>query len=259
MVRIPGGAFAMGTDSAEIPALLERYHIQHPDLFTAEMPRRIVELRDFWLDRTEVTNSAYRDFLRHAPEWRKGGSAIVRTNGRYLEGWARDDFPAGAGNRPVAFVTWSAAEAYCASLGGRLPTEAEWEYAAHGGSTDAEFPWGSELPDSTRANWRGAKHGHPVDVASYPPNGYGLFDMAGNVWEFTADPYPVDPAAVRDTAARANLGERYVIRGGSFDGVPVNLRVRYRDSHPAGGAGPHVGFRCARTNGPRETTRSSAR
>jgi len=246
MVHIPGGTFAMGTDSAELPALLERYHVSHPDLFAAEIPRHMVHVDDFWIDRTEVTDSAYRAFLRLHPEWRKSAVPRASTNGRYLEDWSDDEFPSGAGSHPVAFVTWPAARAYCASLGARLPTESEWEYAARGGLAGAEFPWGDELPDSARANWRGARIGHTVDVRSFPPNGYGLFDMAGNVWEFTADPWPVDTSALSAAARREGPGARYVIRGGSYDGAPVNLRVRYRDSHPGGGAGPHVGFRCAR-------------
>ncbi|HEV7595497.1 MAG TPA: SUMF1/EgtB/PvdO family nonheme iron enzyme, partial [Gemmatimonadaceae bacterium] len=79
---------------------------------------------------------------------------------------------------------------------------------------------------------------HPTDVGQFPPNGYGLYDMAGNVWEYTADRWPDNPAKPMDV--------RYAIRGGSYGAGVVNLRVRYRDSHPALGSGPHVGFRCAR-------------
>jgi formylglycine-generating enzyme required for sulfatase activity len=91
-------------------------------------------------------------------------------------------------------------------------------------------------------------------VASYPPNRYGLFDMAGNVWEFCLDPwsapYPSDPYRQTEEDVRRMVtasAERRVIRGGSFDGAPFNLRVTARDSHPADRPGPHVGFRCARS------------
>ena len=120
-----------------------------------------------------------------------------------------------------------------------MPSEAEWEFAA-GRGLPAEFPWGDAAPDTTNANWSGAKMGKPALVGSFPP-AHGLHDMAGNVWEFVADPWK---DSYLDTA-KPSPGRR-VIRGGSFGGSPVNLRVRYRDSHPELGAGPHVGFRCAK-------------
>jgi sulfatase modifying factor 1 len=162
-----------------------------------------------------------------------------RHNGDYLKTWTAGSHPAGEGELPVTFITWHAASAFCESAGKRLPAEAEWEFAA-GRGADAEFPWGDELPDATKANWSGANVGKPSRAGTFPP-AHGLSDMAGNVWEFVAD-------AWKDSyvdGAKASPGRR-VIRGGSFGGSPVNLRVRYRDSHPELGAGPHVGFRCAR-------------
>lgn len=86
----------------------------------------------------------------------------------------------------MTFVVWYAAVVYCRSVHGRLPTESEWEYAAHGGQT-TEFPWGDEAPDSRRVNFGGSGRDAPVDVGMYPPNRFGLYDMAGSVWEYTAD------------------------------------------------------------------------
>ncbi len=246
MAAIPAGTFVAGTDSAELPALLERYHTRHADLFTAEIPKHSVRVAAFAIDRTEVTKARFRDFLLAAPAWRKDAQLASAGNGHYLEDWTGTDFPVGEGARPVAFVTWPAARAFCAWEGTRLPTEAEWEFAARGGLSDPEFPWGSDQPDATRANWSGAGVGHTSDVGRYPANGYGLFDMAGNVWEYVADPWSVDTTRLSAAARAEGPGTRYVIRGGSYEGAAVNLRVRYRDSHPAGGAGPHVGFRCAR-------------
>ena len=80
-------------------------------------------------------------------------------------------------------------------------------------------------------------------MARYPPNPYGLYDLAGNVWEFVEEPWTDDYSKTPSPMPQ----DRHVIRGGSFGGSAINLRVRYRDSHPAGGAGPHVGFRCARS------------
>jgi formylglycine-generating enzyme required for sulfatase activity len=156
------------------------------------------------------------------------------------------------------FVTWYAATAYCRSQGKRLPTEAEWEFAARGGLTDSAFPWGNEAADASRANYGASKIGAATRVGSYPANGYGLYDMAGNVWEFLADEwakYPAEsilqtnPVAGGEVFDRGdsymNVRSRRVIRGGSWGGSPINLRVTYRDSHPPEGAGDHVGFRCA--------------
>ena len=93
--------------------------------------------------------------------------------------------------------------------------------------------WGDDPPAAGHANWSASKRGRPDDVGRYPANGYALYDMAGNVWEFVSDRAPGEEIV------------RYQIRGGSYGAGPPNLRVRYRDTHPAGGAGDHVGFRCA--------------
>jgi formylglycine-generating enzyme required for sulfatase activity len=87
----------------------------------------------------------------------------------------------------VTFITWHAASMFCQSAGKRLPAEAEWEFAA-GRGQPAEFPWGDGAPDAGKANWSGANIGKPSRVASFPP-AHGLYDMAGNVWEFAADPW----------------------------------------------------------------------
>lgn len=239
-VLIPGGTAAIGTDSSEIPSLMARYRVNRADLFASEVPRRTVTFVPFFLDRTEVTKARFAEFVRAKPAWRKGALPATAHNGRYLEDWPNGEVAPGEGARPVAFITWPAASAFCAWTGKRLPTEAEWEYGASGGMHPAEFPWGDALPDSSRANWARSRHGRPVDVGSYPPNGYDLYDVAGNVWEFVADRWTPGPGAADDASTR------YVIRGGSYDGAAVNLRVRYRDSHAAGNAGPQVGFRCAR-------------
>jgi formylglycine-generating enzyme required for sulfatase activity len=241
MVHIRGGSYVAGIDSADIPALLTRYDTRHPQLFSLEVPRRRVRVEAFQLDRTEVTKGAFRQFLLRHPRWRKGAVAASDHNGRYLEDWTGLEHPAGEQNHPVTFITWGAAQAFCAWAGGRLPTEDEWEYAAAGGLTRPEFPWGDAMPDSTRANYGGSRLKRPTDVARYQPNGFGLHDMAGNVWELLGDRWAYQPDTV--TVPRE---VRYALRGGSYGGDAINLRIRYRDSHRAGDAGPHVGFRCGR-------------
>lgn len=232
-VRLGPARFAMGTDTTELPSIMARYGISHAELFAGEMPRRTVSLDPFEIDRTEVTNAAFAAFVADQPEWAPESLGVPG----YLETWVSGVPPSGEEQRPVAFVTWRAAVAFCAAAGGRLPTEAEWEYAARGGLSGEVFPWGDRMPDAEDANWSGTGLDRTVDVASYPPNGYGLYDMAGNVWEWTSDAW---------VGADADAPRR-VIRGGSFGAAPVNLRVRYRDSHRESDPVAHVGFRCARS------------
>ena len=240
MIRIPGATFTMGSSESDIARLIARYPGMPRDVFAAESPSRRVTLQRYYMDRYEVTNTQFREFLRANPSWRADASPAPASNGDYLKGWSGVDFPAGQARRPVTYITWYAADAYCRWRGERLPTEAEWEYAAAGGQ-NGEFPWGDLSPTPASANWSEAGINHPTDVGTYAPNGYGLYDMAGNVWEFTSDLWPPNPAKPGPV--------RYAIRGGSYGGAEVNLRVRYRDSHPAIGAGPHVGFRCAKSAG----------
>jgi sulfatase modifying factor 1 len=238
VVRLGSASFSMGTDEDGIDKLLTRYPDMPRDVFASEAPRHTVQLRAYGIDRYEVTNEQYREFLLANPSWLPTALPAPKSNGSYLKGWTGSTFPAGEARHPVTYITWYSASAYCNWRGGRLPTEAEWEYAASGGLERPEFPWGDAPPTPTSANWSGASIDHPTDVGQFPPNGYGLYDMPGNVWEYTADRWPDNPSKPTDT--------RYAIRGGSYGAGVVNLRVRYRDSHPALGSGPHVGFRCAK-------------
>ena len=136
--------------------------------------------------------------------------------------------------------------------GQRFPTEAEWEFAARGGREHARYCWGDQDPTPRFANYAGSGVHRPVRSGSYPPNPYGLFDLAGNVWEFCMDPWPsVYPShAVTQSAEdvhrmRRQRADRRVIRGGSFDGGAFNMRVTARDSHRVDNPVGHVGFRCA--------------
>jgi formylglycine-generating enzyme required for sulfatase activity len=263
MVLIPGATFEMGTNAAEIPKLMEVFKMKRAEMFAEETPRHRVKIDSFYLDKTEVTNADFKKFLDKNPAWRKDKIPAELHNGKYLQFWEGNKFYLKAqANHPVVFVSWYAAVAFCQSQGKRLPTEAEWEYAARGGLADKAFPWGDEPADKTRANFDQSAIGEATAVGSYPANGYGLFDMAGNVWEFLADEwqkYPtasetqVNPVAGGDfflTDSYRQIKTRRVIRGGSYGGVPLNLRVTFRDSHLPENAGDHVGFRCAQSAQP---------
>jgi formylglycine-generating enzyme required for sulfatase activity len=222
-------------------------------LFQESVPRHKVKLRSFFIDKYLVTNSQFREFIRQHPEWQPGKIPREFDNGNYLKHWENGSFAADKANHPVVNVNWYAATAYCRAQGKRLPSEAEWEHASRGGLIEPLFPWGDQAPNSQLANYSGA-HLHTTSaVGSYPPNGYGIYDMAGNVWEFMADEWAKYPGVPQSgngseatTAPLSEVRTRRVIRGGSFDGDAINLWVEYRDSHPPNGSQPFVGFRCAK-------------
>jgi formylglycine-generating enzyme required for sulfatase activity len=154
---------------------------------------------------------------------------------------------------PVVYVSWNDARDFCEFVRGRLPTEAEREYAARGGNADEIYPWGNAYsPD--QANGAGVtgqdKWQRSAPVGSFPPNGYGVHDMIGNVWEWTASvyrdyPYRSDDGREDPTSPRAR-----VVRGGSWNSVPRDLRVSSRDYDSPAGRIYDLGFRCARDGSP---------
>jgi formylglycine-generating enzyme required for sulfatase activity len=263
MVLIRGGAFEMGIDAADIPRLEKIFAIENGKLFADELPRHSVAVKDFYLDKNLVSNAQFKSFLDANPQFGPDRFPQGLDNGNYLEHWNRPDHDSAKPDHPVVNVNWYAAVEYCHWAGKRLPSEAEWEFAARGGR-DALFPWGDELPDPSRANFNN-NVGTTTPVGAYPANPYGLFDMAGNVWQFLSGkwaPYPSGRQggkrqgahAKRHTADGSEIladlypeAPRRTIRGGSFAGHPVNLWVQYRDSHPANGSEPFVGFRCAKS------------
>jgi formylglycine-generating enzyme required for sulfatase activity len=253
-VSIGGGTFVMGTSADAVPGLRTRYALAFPGVFENEVPAHRVTLGGYRLDRHEVTKARFSAFIAARPEWRKANVPAARQNGEYLNDWDGDRYATGEDNHPVVFVTWHAAQAFCRWAGGRLPTEAEWEFAARAGG-DAEFPWGDMLPSPALVNFAASGRGGPVPVGSYPANAFGLFDMGGNVWELLLDEWQdryrasgqVDPIAggpIDDARLLAVTGRR-ALRGGSFGAAVVNLRTRWRDSHVVTNAVGFVGFRCA--------------
>jgi formylglycine-generating enzyme required for sulfatase activity len=149
---------------------------------------------------------------------------------------------------PVVIVTWDRAQQFCGTVGGRLPTEAEWEFAARGGREGSIYPWGDQPPTVNPGAVNGAafENERPHPVQSFAPNAYGLYDMAGNVWEWTADAIGLYSAdAVTDPQGPAS-GRARIVRGGSFGDDPENLRVSNRTPNQPGSVNVNVGFRCGR-------------
>lgn len=258
MTFIHAASSEMGIAQSEIPDFERTFKINRADVFQVAVPRHSVSVSNFYMDRRLVTKAEFKRFIDANPKWRPNQIASSLHNGNYLKEWAGNNYPVGLAGHPVVNVSWYAAVAYCQWSGKRLPTEAEWEYAARGGLKQPLFPWGDDPPDKKHANYLGARIGTTTDVGSYLPNGYGLYDMAGNVWEYLADEWaPYSAGAQTNPVAGGELyasGEGYlgvkgrrVIRGGSFGGAPVNLWVEYRDSHPVDGSREFVGFRCAKS------------
>ena len=222
MVFVPAGAFRMGSGEAD------------PDAEVDEKPQHDVVLDAFWIDRTEVTNAMYARCVQ------AGACTAPMHSSRY--GLATH-----AGH-PVTGVTWFQAQEYCAWAGRRLPTEAEWEKAARG-PDGRLFPWGDGAPGSSLLNFDG-QVGDTTTVGSYPAGAspYGVLDMAGNVWEWTADWYARDyyadsPQANPPGPASGNLR---VLRGGAWgvDAGAVRAANRFW-AFP--GRNDFDGFRCARS------------
>ncbi len=248
MVLIPAGEFEMGSDDAEAS--------------DAERPVHTVYVDAFYMDAQEVTNAEYKAFLVANPSWQKGQieARFHRSTGlgSYLEDWSGNKFPSGKANHPVRFVSWYAALAYAQWAGKRLPTEAEWEKAARGGLTGKKFPWGDEITPE-HANY-GRNLGKIVPVGQYAPNGYGLYDMAGNVWEWCLDAYHPDYYSV-SPARNPFPGEQNmqwtldnftqvqkdrIIRGGDWFTKPKHTRCTFRLRHSPSITSSNVGFRCVK-------------
>jgi sulfatase modifying factor 1 len=279
MAKLPGGTFLMGSDYAEgFPS-------------DGEGPVRPVTLRPFLIDRDPVTNRIFRQFVeatghrtdaerfgwsfvfwRHIPQHLF--SRMVEDRVATAPWWckvrgAQWDAPEGPGSNlsgredhPVVHVSWNDADAFARWSGQRLPTEAEWEYAARGGLEQKLYPWGDKLrPNGEhRCNiWQGEFPNHdsaedgyagtcPVDA--FPPNGYGLNSMTGNTWEWCADWFSADfhKTAGRDNPVGPPSGTVRVIKGGSFlchKSYCNRYRVAARTSNSPDSSTSHMGFRCA--------------
>ncbi len=259
MIVIPSGTYVMGTNHGQ----------------PYEGPPHRVQINSFAIDRTEVTNQKFLefaeaiDYLSEAERYGWSGvfdPAHQRWDSVSGANWKHPEGPSTSiidrMDHPVIHVSWNDAMAYCGWLGKRLPTEAEWEWAARGKLDDPEYPWGSELnPEGNfMANtWQGifpiSDSGEDgffstASVGNFPSNAYGLYDMAGNVWEWTADWYSPTyfGSSPISNPPGPEGGSEKVIRGGSWlcaQNYCSGYRVAARQMTPADSGLNNLGFRCA--------------
>lgn len=277
-VALPGGRFLMGNDGADA----------RPG--DGEGPVHEVVLEPFRIDPTTVTNAQFATFVKetgHVTEaelfgWSFVFAGLVSADvGRGVSAavaeapwwwpvpgatWREPEGPGSSvsqrQNHPVVHVSWNDANAYATWAGGRLPTEAEWEFAARGGREGERYPWGDDLlvRGAHRCNiWQGTfphvntgDDGHfaTAPVKSFRPNGYGLFQTVGNVWEWCADVFDPGYYAVSPThdPRGPEVGDQRVVRGGSYlchDSYCNRYRVAARNGNTPESSTGHTGFRCA--------------
>jgi formylglycine-generating enzyme required for sulfatase activity len=212
-LALPGGSFTMGCSPEDA------------DCGDLEKPSHTVTLAAFELLATEVTEAQYEAVLGVNPAC---------------------SYAAGGPDFPVECVRWAEAKAFCEAVGGRLPTEAEWEYAARAGTTTrytcgddpaclGDLAWYSANSDQTK---------HPVKLRA--ANAFGLYDMLGNVWELTADWHELYEAQPQTNPQGPDTGVNRVIRGGGFSFAADSLRVSNRGAVPPTDYAHYIGFRCAR-------------
>lgn len=268
---VPGGSFPMGRSSAGTDAFA--------DGFEDELPEHDVTVSDFELDRFEVTVGRMRRFVDAytgmPPAVGEGAHPRIPGTG-WKESWnaelpdSRDallaqlnelapycnwtDVAGGNEARAVNCVSWYVAYSFCVWDGGRLPTEAEWEYAAAGGAENRLYPWGGQAPDATRANFGGLDANLSVDVGSATAGRgrWGHDDLAGNMWEWVYDAYAptwysLGGALCVDCANSADAERRSAFRGGAWtNGTGDRLRSAIRNSFQRRNTNNNLGFRCAR-------------
>lgn len=233
MAYVPPGEFMMGNDSGS----------------PSQQPAHLVSTNGFWMYQYEVTNAQYLQCVND------GRCEVpVRTTFSYEkipnEYFDKSEFV----DFPVIYVGWDKAAAYCEWAGGRLPTEAEWEMSARGGLEGMLYPWGNEDPVCDLGAVNGAHFsacedlydGEVIQVGSFSPNGYGLYDMAGNVEEWVNDYYDevYYEKLVYDNPQGPGRSAYHGIRGGGFRTTAVGMTVSARNNSLSSQAFHPIGFRC---------------
>lgn len=252
MVYVPGGTFQMGLSEEERDDLLSDCTVSSQyctkGFYEDEMPQHPVTVDGFWMDRVEVSNAQYAAFLNEHGNRGERGVKLVELDAGYVR---IERFGEGYRARPAAeeyavvMMSWYGAEAYCRWVGGRLPTEAEWEYAAKGPDGNL-YPWGSAEPTCELAN-SGACNGTSISAADLPGGASwcGVLGLAGNAWDWVQDwfgPYSSQP---QSNPTGPEDGGIRVARGGGWHANQWQIRTTFRlhDTGPSSHVGC-IGFRC---------------
>jgi formylglycine-generating enzyme required for sulfatase activity len=239
-VTIPAGKFLMGSSDEQIAKALRLCTNCNLNNFSAEQPQHWVDLPEYQIGKYEVTNRQYNQCLR-------AGVCVGSLVNAKLD-------------HPVVSVNWYAAKTYCEWVGGRLPTEAEWEKAASWDDetkTKRTYPWGETI-DCTYANDSGEDVGSGACVGDTTPVGsyesgkspYGVHDMAGNVWEWVGSLYKPYPYDANDGREDMNSSDTRVLRGGSWGNIDSYVRSAFRYWDNPTNTNSDYGFRCSRGTSP---------
>jgi len=230
MILCPAGSFKMGGNGED-----------------DGKPVHDVSVGSFYISKHEVTNKQFKRFVDADPQWRKGRVDSKYASWPYLKHWQNDTYPTDKADHPVVYVSWFAAKAYCEWAGGRLPTEAEWEYACRAGSaTSYCFGDGdSQLGDYAWYDKNSRNSTHPVGQKK--PNQWGIHDMHGNVWEWCSSIMWEYPYKVDDGREDLNdAGSQRVVRGGSWlNEFIFYCRSAFRGDYLPVVCYPNYGFRIA--------------
>ena len=258
MSYIPAGDFQMGSKNGD------------PD----EKPVHTISTDAFWIDQKEISNNQFSIFVEqtsYQTDVEKEGYSNSYIGGTWSKvagmNWLHPTSPdlgININDHPVTHISWNDAEKYCEWVEARLPTEGEWEKAARGGIDGVVYPWGNKF-DGAQENfcdmncsldWANTSindgYAHTSPGASFPPNNYGLYDMAGNLWEWVADWYDED---YYENSPSLNplgpaTGSTKTMRGGSWNQYDVFLRSANRGYYFPDSSGSGIGFRCARSTTP---------
>jgi len=230
MVYIPGGRFRIG-------------YSPNPD----SRPSHYVSLSPYYVDKFEVTNSQYLVFVNANPKWAPGKNAPALHGPNYLRHWVNGVPSPGTENEPVVFVSYYAAQAYAASVGKRLLTEAEWEVAAAGGTTGQKYWWGKSS-SATQAVYNKYSRRRPSPIGAFPANEYGIYEILGNVSEWVADRFDPDFYSSSKNAKnpKCTQGDLCIHRGGSFRHLGREITIYHRFVADPLLCEAYIGIRCGK-------------